>query len=69
MNVGEQLEIHFSGGRLDDGKFAKTCYSLCKEFGWDYHTLMSQPIPFVLEMITQINESRKEEEKRSKGKK
>jgi hypothetical protein len=30
-------------------------YYLCSKFGWDYHTLMNQPIPFVLAMMECIH--------------
>lgn len=44
----------------------RTNYMLCKTFGWDYYTLMSQPIGFVNKMIECMNWETKENEKRDK---
>ena len=44
----------------------RTNYSLCKTFGWDYNTLMNQPIGFVKHMIIELNKEIKEKNKKSK---
>lgn len=43
--------------------FESICYGLCKTFHWDYHTLMEQPIPFVMVMLTHMMEEAKETRK------
>jgi len=48
--------------------FERTSYVLCKEFKWDYYTLMNQPIPFVLSMMRQIAKSNAAKEKAAKRK-
>lgn len=66
MRLKDRIE-----GRLYGNKKHSTLnadYVLCKEFGWDYHTLMSQPIPFVMGMLDRINHRIKEEEKATKKK-
>jgi len=58
--------------KLKDKKefdFDRTSYVLCKEFKWDYYTLMNQPIPFILSMMQQISKSNEEKEKAAKGRK
>jgi len=45
--------------------FRNTSYALCKTFGWDYYTLISQPIPFVLDMIDVMNEEAKKHKEKS----
>jgi len=41
----------------------RTNYELCKTFGWDYNTLMAQPIGFVNKMIIELNRENKEKNK------
>jgi hypothetical protein len=31
-------------------------YILCKTFGWDYFTLMEQPLPFIFDIMNAMNE-------------
>lgn len=52
------------GKKNKDGAWIRTTHILCKTYGWDYHTLINQPIPFVLGMIDQI-QIEQEEEKRN----
>ena len=42
---------------------------LCKTYGWDYFTLIKQPIPFVFAMIECIVKEKKAEQKALKKKK
>lgn len=35
-------------------------YALCKTFGWDYHTLMNQPIPFVTMLLDKMKKESQE---------
>jgi hypothetical protein len=62
MDIRERV-----GGLFDrknvDHKYVS--YVLCKTFGWDYYTLSTQPIPFVLDML---DEMRKETKKMNKNK-
>jgi len=44
----------------------RTNYMLCKTFGWDYYTLMSQPTGFVNKMIDCMNWEAKEQAKAHK---
>ena len=59
--------------KLKDKKkdpFKTTIYILCKHFGWDYWTLMKQPIPFVWAMIDElIRECKQQKEMMEKNKK
>jgi len=36
---------------------------LCKTYGWDFHTLKKQPIPFVLGLVNAMITEAKEQEK------
>ena len=45
----------------------KISYILCKEFGWDYETLMKQPIPFVERLLNQMIKVQKEQARSMKA--
>jgi len=47
--------------KVDEWKL--TSYMLCKTFGWDYYTLMQQPIPFIWDMIEMIQFEAEESKK------
>ncbi|MFA5014026.1 MAG: hypothetical protein WC549_00600 [Actinomycetota bacterium] len=41
-------------------------YVICKEFGWDYFTYMSQPAFFIEEILLIMNQIAQKEEKENK---
>jgi hypothetical protein len=47
-------------------KLILTDYILCKTFGWDYYTLMSQPMPFAFDMLKMIKYEAEMQEKAMK---
>lgn len=55
----------FGKKKKDDVKDWKfTSYKLCERFGWDYYTLLEQPIPFIIDMMEMMrfeNESKEEQ--------
>ena len=57
---------HLKGKREKEEAFTFMVYILCKTFGWDYWTLMKQPIPFINSMIDMIIKENKESKKRLK---
>tara|TARA_Y100000310_G_C20685829_1_gene818903 strand:+ start:343 stop:564 length:222 start_codon:yes stop_codon:yes gene_type:complete len=64
LQVSEFLNsIQSKKESVDEEKFVRLSYTLCKTFGWDYHTLVEQPIPFVYAMIEQLMKENKEQEK------
>ena len=52
----------------DKQKIILLSYNLCKTFGWDYFTLMKQPIPFINAMISGMRKEQEEQEKATKKK-
>jgi len=41
-------------------------HMLCKTYGWDYHTLMKQPIPFVFDLVKMMKKEADIKEKEMK---
>ncbi len=58
--------ISNKGNLNDDEKFVTLSFLLCKTFGWDYHTLIKQPIPFVYSLLGQIIKDNKRQEEEMK---
>lgn len=48
--------------------FHQVCFLLAKEFGWSYDDIINAPIPFVISMVSLIEDYYKEQ-KRSINKK
>ncbi len=51
-----------------EDKFVDLSHLLCKTYGWDYYTLLEQPIPFIMDLLTSIKEQREREDKALKKK-
>lgn len=65
INVKDRVDRLFNRKKNDDN-WKITSYILCKEFGWDYYTLMKQPIPFIFDMLYVINKYVAKEDKQTK---
>jgi hypothetical protein len=54
------------GKKENDISYKITSYMLCKKFGWDYHVLANQPIPFIFDMLEVIKYLEKEKKRKTK---
>lgn len=50
----------------DKESFLMLSHMLCKTYGWDYHTLIKQPIPFVFDLIKMMKKEANMKEKEMK---
>ena len=67
MNLPQRVNL-LVNKKKDIDEWIRTTHVLCEKYGWDYHTLIKQPIPFVLDLIDVIQTEREEQKEQEEGK-
>ena len=63
MNFQQRIESAIGKKKKDPYKvFHEISFVLAKEFGWGYNDIMEAPIPFVIEVLSELSSFRKREE-------
>lgn len=65
MNLKDKVESRLNKSKNKD-MVTTFSYVLCKTFGWDYWTLVKQPLPFIWMLLDQIDKENKLQEKELK---
>ena len=52
--------------KSEEESLLQLSHILCKTYGWDYYTLIKQPIPFVINLINSIKKELENQEKEMK---
>jgi len=65
MKLKDRLKKLWNKGNEEDeaNPWIFASYILCSKFGWDYHTLKKQPLPFIFNMLNMMEYETKVREK------